>query len=87
MGVLLTDEAIRLLRMEDQLRRNGMPVGGVLLASPATFKRDLRRLRCDLGAVVVFDFFDRRYRLLNANWTGVMPHILAEANAPREDRR
>lgn len=80
MAYLLTAEAQRLLAMERQLRGAGLPPGGPDLASLATFKRDLQRLRTDLGAVVAWDNFVKRYRLRNPSWVGVMPHLIDEAN-------
>lgn len=79
MAALLSEEASRLLHMERALRGAGLPVGGPGLASPATFKRDLSRLRSEMGAVVVWDTQCRRYFLKNREWPGVLPHVLSEA--------
>jgi len=92
MAALLSAEARRLLSLESRLRGGGIPKGGVHGSSPATFKRDLRRLRDELGAVVVFDHFEDRYRLTNLDWPGVAAQLIAEVGAaaqtcyPRQQR-
>lgn len=81
MAALLSAEARRLLALEQRLRGAGIPKGGVRGVSVATFKRDLRRLRDELGAVVVFDHFEESYRLKNADWPGVAATLVAEIAA------
>lgn len=78
MGPLISATCARLLLMERQLREGGIPVACASTASVPTFKRDLQRLRAELGAVVVFNRNSMVYELRNQDWSGVMPHLLEE---------
>lgn len=72
----LTDEAKRLIRLEGYLRRAGIPKSGPAGSSPSTFKRDLTKLRAEMGAVI--QWRGDHYSLINREWPGVVPHVLAE---------
>lgn len=83
MSALLTDAGRRLVQIERALRARQRvtfrDLRQVLNASPATVKRDLMRLRGDMGAVIVYDPRTRTYTLHNPSWPGVLPAIYAEA--------
>ncbi len=81
---LLRMRTLRLRLMERLLRYGGVVSAARLRAltgaSLATFKRDLEILRSEFGAEIVYDPAEGGYRLLNADWQGVIEKALHEIN-------
>lgn len=78
---LLTTTGLRMLRIERMLRRARCVSFKAMRAececSVATLKRDLRFLRDELGAPLLFDRRETAYRLAG-NWAGVQAMIFAQ---------
>lgn len=91
MSDLLSPTGLRLVQIERALRSRRRPSRRELCdltgASRPTFKRDLTRLRDELGAVIVYDPFSGGYELRNHDWQGVLPAIYAEIGRPVASER
>ncbi len=80
---LLTTNAQRMLAIERWLRSGGGDFEslygalGLLGASRATVKRDLKAMRQELGAVIVYVREDASYRL-HGEWKGVRACLLEQ---------
>jgi len=77
---LLTTTGLRLLMIDRMLAMGpGVRLDSFLLklgVSLATFKRDLKLMRDEMGAPIVYDRHEQRYRLRpGAQWDGVLAEI------------
>ena len=78
---LLTSDAGRFIKIDRRLRSGGadfQELRGVLNGiSPATLKRDLRAMREELGAPILYDRDYGQYRYAGA-WPGVLACLTAD---------
>ena len=74
------DRSERFYRIEALIKSRGCVDFATLLAdlevSPATLKRDLQYLRDRMNAPIVYDYFERGYKLQTAASEGARPHEL-----------
>lgn len=80
---LLTSDALRYVLIERRLRSGAAALSdlrGLAPVSYATFKRDLKKMREELGAPIVFDHAAGLYRLEGA-WGGIAEALKEQIGA------